>query len=83
MTKFDYMIELTIMLLVFAVALTVARIVLKSKELCWLTFIISIMSVCAVLIDDSLTGNNVLVALMPAVFLTFMSVVSLINDGRW
>lgn len=77
------MIELTILLLIVSFALTVLRIVIKKKELCWLCFVTSIMSVCAVLVDDTLTGNNILIALTPAIFLTFMSVVALVHDGKW
>ena len=82
-TKYCCMIELTILLLIIAFTLTVLRIVIKKKELCWLCFVTSIMSVCAVLVDDTLTGNDILIALAPAIFLTFMSVVALIHDGRW
>lgn len=76
------MIEITIMLLVFAVVLTVIRIFYPKSEMNWFCFIMGIMAMCAVLIDDTLEGNQVVLALMPAVFVTMMGGLAVMGYGR-
>ena len=66
------MIDVTVILLIGAIALSVLRIYKPKKELDWLTFIISLLAMCAVLIDETLEGYMMVLTLMASIFLTMM-----------
>lgn len=76
------MIDVTIMLLVSALISMVVRVVIPKRELDWLSFVLGILSMCAVLIDDTFTGNGMLLVLMPAVFVTLMGGLAVMGFGR-
>ena len=66
------MIDVTVILLIGAIALTVLRIYRPKKELDWLSFILALLAMCAVLIDETLEGYMMILTLMVSVFLTMM-----------
>lgn len=67
------MLELSIILLLLPIALFVARFVIKKKEINWLTFVSGICGISALLIDDTIDSQTMVIAIMPLILVTMFS----------
>lgn len=67
------MLELSIILLILPIALFVIRFVIKKKEINWLTFISGVCGISALLIDDTIDSQMMVIAIMPLILVTMFS----------
>lgn len=65
--------ELSIILLLLPIAMFVIRFIVKKTEINWLTFITGICGVCALLIDESIDTQTMVIAIMPLILVTMFS----------
>ena len=78
------MTELTIILLGLMFALYIISIILKRREMDWIATIVSVCGLCAMLIDESLTDNEMIILIPVFVFVLFMSALRVMGlaEGR-
>lgn len=77
--------ELSIILLIVPMALFIIRFVVKKVEINWLTFITGICGICALLIDESLETQTMVIAIMPLILVTMFSaleIMGLVRGGK-
>ena len=69
--------ELTIILLILTVSLYVGSLILKRKEIDWLTLIVSVCGFCSLFIDESWETDTqaMLLLFIPYIFIFLMSAV--------
>lgn len=67
------MLELSIILLILPIALFVIRFVINKKEINWLTFISGVCGISALLIDDTIDSQMMVIAIMPLILVTMFS----------
>ncbi len=67
------MLELSIIMLIVPMAMFVIRFVVKRVEINWLTFVSGICGICALLIDDTIDTQTMVVAIMPLILVTLFS----------
>lgn len=60
-------------MLIFAIGLYVLSLILRRRDLSWLTFFMSICSIGATLTDDALTNDEMVMAILPVFFVMLMS----------
>ena len=65
--------ELAIILLIAPMILFVARFIIKKSEVNWLTFITAICGICAVLVDETVDDQTMVIAIMPLFLITMFS----------
>ncbi len=78
------MTELTIILLGLMFALYILSLILKRREMDWIATIVSVCGLCAMLIDESLTDNEMIILIPVFVFVLFMSALRVMGlaEGR-
>lgn len=67
------MLELSIIMLIVPMAMFVIRFVVKRVEINWLTFVSGICGICALLIDDTIDTQTMVIAIMPLILVTLFS----------
>lgn len=67
------MLELSIILLILPIALFVIRFIINKKEINWLTFISGVCGISALLIDDTIDSQMMVIAIMPLILVTMFS----------
>ena len=67
------MLELSIILLLLPIAIFVARFIIRKKEINWLTFVSGVCGICALLIDDTIDSQTMVIAIMPLILVTMFS----------
>lgn len=65
--------ELSIILLIVPMILFVTRFVVKRREINWLTFITGICGICAIMIDETINTQTMVIAIMPLILVTMFS----------
>ena len=60
-------------------ALFVIRFIVKRSEINWLTFITGICGVCALLIDDTIDTQTMVIAIMPLILVTMFSALEIMG----
>ena len=73
------MLELSMIMLVLPMALFVIRFIVKRSEINWLTFITGICGVCALLIDDTIDTQTMVIAIMPLILVTMFSALEIMG----
>ena len=60
-------------------ALFVIRFIVKRSEINWLTFITGICGICALLIDDTIDTQTMVIAIMPLILVTMFSALEIMG----
>ena len=73
------MLELSMIMLVLPMAMFVIRFIVKKSEINWLTFITGICGICALLIDDTIDTQTMVIAIMPLILVTLFSALEIMG----
>lgn len=73
------MLELSMIMLVLPMAMFVIRFIVKKSEINWLTFITGICGICALLIDDTIDTQTMVIAIMPLILVTMFSALEIMG----
>lgn len=79
------MLELSIIMLIVPMAMFVIRFVVKRVEINWLTFVSGVCGICALLIDDTIDAQTMVIAIMPVILVTMFSaleIMGLVKGGK-
>lgn len=60
-------------------AMFVIRFIVKKSEINWLTFITGICGICALLIDDTIDTQTMVIAIMPLILVTMFSALEIMG----
>ena len=77
--------ELSIIFLLMPLGLFVVRFIVKKTEINWATFVTGICGICALLIDETIDAQTMVIAMMPLILVTMFSaleVMGLIGGKR-
>lgn len=72
---------IAIILMCASICLFVARYLVKKREINWLTLVVSVCGLCAVIIDAELDEQTMVVAMMPLIFTSMMSALDIMGFG--
>ena len=72
---------IAIILMCASLSLFVTRFLIKKRELNWLTLVVSVCGLCAVIIDAELDDQTMVVAMMPMIFTSLMSALDIMGYG--
>lgn len=70
-----------IILMCASIGCFLVRYLIKKREINWLTLVVSVCGMCAILIDDSLDTQTMVVAVMPMIFTSLMSALDIMGFG--
>lgn len=74
------MLDVTILLIVATVGLYIMTLFLpKRKELIWLALLVSVCSIASLLIDESLKTDEMLLLMVPGIFVMLISSVKVMG----
>ena len=65
--------ELSIIFLLMPLGLFVVRFIVKKSDINWATFVTGICGICALLIDDTIEAQTMVIAIMPLILVTLFS----------
>lgn len=60
-------------------AMFVIRFIVKKSEINWFTFITGICGICALLIDDTIDTQTMVIAIMPLILVTMFSALEIMG----
>lgn len=73
------MLELSMIMLIVPMAMFVIRFVVKRVEINWLTFITGVCGISALLIDDTIDSQTMVIAIMPVILVTMFSALEIMG----
>lgn len=72
---------IAIILMCASIGCFIVRYLIKKREINWLTLVVSVCAMSAILIDDSLDTQTMVVAVMPMIFTSLMSALDIMGFG--
>lgn len=72
---------IAIILMCASIGCFIVRYLIKKREINWLTLVVSVCGMCAVLIDPELDTQTMVVAVMPMIFTSLMSALDIMGFG--
>ena len=76
--------DLTVVLIIGAVALYIISLIIRKPELNWLALVVSVCSMGASILDQTLDPTQMMLLFIPDLFITFLvglKVMGVVNNG--
>lgn len=72
---------IAIILMCASLSAFVIRYLIKKREMSWLTLVVSVCGLCAVIIDAEFDDQTMVIAMMPLIFTSLMSALDIMGFG--